>query len=120
MRLRRAPALAGVAAALFAQAALAHNADLIAVSLWEAQPTVEEQVTLTGGTLSLLVPVDADGDGLLAPEELAARAAAIEVGVWDAMPLSAGDQPCRRTKAAAELREGLVELRASFTCPDGE
>ncbi|HEY8206160.1 MAG TPA: HupE/UreJ family protein [Myxococcaceae bacterium] len=123
MRLRRAsvlPALAGLATAVLPAAALAHAADLIAVSVSEARPAVEERVTVAGGTLSLLVPVDADGDGLLSPEELAARAAALEVGVWDSMPLSAGERPCRRTATAAELRDGLVELRASFTCPDGE
>src|SRR5690348_5077673 len=119
MRLRRAPvlpAIAGLAAAVLPAAALAHAADLIAVSVSEARPAVEETVTVAGGTLSLLVPVDADWDGLLSPQELAARAAALEVGVWDSMPLSAGEQPCRRTAASAELREGLVELRASFAC----
>src|SRR5213075_1817635 len=89
-------------------------------SVSEARPSVEERMVMVGGTLSLLVPVDADGDGMLSPGELAAKAAALEVGVWDAVPLSAGDQPCRRTGTAAELREGLVELRAAFTCPDGE
>jgi hypothetical protein len=120
MRPGRAPVLALLLAALFPAAASAHDADLIAVSVSVSRPAVEETVTMTGGTLSLLVPVDADGDGLLAPEELAAKAAALEVGVWDAVPLSAGDQPCRRTSTAAALREGVVDLRASFICPDGE
>jgi len=120
MRHGRAPALAFLAFALAPASARAHAADLIAVSVSEARPSVEERMVMVGGTLSLLVPVDADGDGMLSPEELAAKAAALEVGVWDAVPLSAGDQPCRRTSTAAELREGLVELRAAFTCPDGE
>jgi hypothetical protein len=120
MRPGRAPAFALLAFALAPAAASAHNADLIAVSVSEARPAVQERITITGGTLSFLVPVDADGDGLIAPEELAAKAAALEVGVWDAVPLSAGDQPCRRTSTAAELGDGVVELRASFTCPDGE
>lgn len=106
--------------ALAPAAASAHAADLIAVSVSEARPSVDERITMAGGTLSLLVPLDADGDGLISPEELASKAAALEVGVWDAVPLSAGDQPCRRTSTAAALADGLVELRASFTCPDGE
>jgi len=118
MRPGRAPAF--VLLALVPAAASAHDADLIAVSVSEARPAVEERIAMAGGALSLLVPVDADGDGLIAPEELASKAAALEVGVWDAVPLSAGDQPCRRTSTAAALREGVVELRAAFTCPDGE
>src|SRR5262245_20423298 len=114
MRPGRAPALTLVACALLPRIAAAHAADLIAVSVAAPRPDVVEQVTVTGGTLSLLVPVDGDGDGLIAPEELAARAAALEVGVWDAMPLSAGEAPCRRRSTSAELREGAVELRATF------
>ncbi|HVE82636.1 MAG TPA: HupE/UreJ family protein [Myxococcales bacterium] len=121
MRLRRASCCA-LLGALFPLLAAAHDADLIAVSVAAPRPEVEERVVMTGGTLCMLVPVDADGDGLISPEELAAKAAALEVGVWDQLPLSAGagEARCRRRATAAELREGVVELRASFTCSPGE
>ena len=122
MRPGRAPVFTLFVCALgVPRAAAAHAADLVAVSVSApGGPEVEERVTVTGGTLSLLAPVDGDGDGLLSPQELAARAAALEAGVWDWMPLSAGEAPCRRGPTAAELREGAVELRATFTCPPGE
>lgn len=75
---------------------------------------------MTGGTLSLLAPLDADGDGLLAPEELAQGATPLELGVWDAMPLSAGASRCDRFSTGAALRDGYVELTARFRCPPGE
>ena len=42
------------------------------------------------------------------------------MGIWDAIPLSAGGQPCARTGATALLRESYVELGATFSCAPGE
>lgn len=119
--MRASPCLAVLAAILPAFPALAHDADLISVRVSAHPPEeVEEHATMTGGTLALLAPVDADGDGALAPGELERSSAALELGVWDQMPLSAGEARCERRSTAAALREGYVELTARFRCPEGD
>lgn len=107
---------------LLPSGASAHDADILYTQVRRAGPAeaeVRQVVTLTAGTLGLLVPADADGDGTVSQADLDARRTALEVGVWDAMPLTAGGQPCARTSHAALLRQTFVELSASFTCPEG-
>jgi hypothetical protein len=105
---------------LGAGAARAHDADIIYTQVrrtQEGSPEVRVRLTLTASTLSLLLP--ADGDGNLSQAELDARRAALEVGIWDALPLTAGGQPCTRQEHAALRAETFVELTASFVCPPG-
>jgi hypothetical protein len=103
----------------------AHDADLLVVHVQRTPAAagaveVRERVTLTAGTLALLVPADADGSGAVEQADLDARAAALGLGVWDAMPLSAGGVPCERLETAAQLRPTFVELSARFACAQGE
>jgi hypothetical protein len=122
------PRLAAAALAtlllLGATSALAHDPALVAVQLARPEPgasQVQERLTLAPETLALLVPaVDADGDGALGSADLEARRAALEVGVWDSAPLSAGGQPCQRLATSAEVRDSHVELEATFSCARGE
>ncbi|NVJ28803.1 HupE/UreJ family protein, partial [Myxococcus sp. AM011] len=107
---------------LLSSAASAHDADILYTQVRRAGPAeaeVRQVVTLTASTLGLLVPADADGDGTVSQADLDARRPALEVGVWDAMPLTAGGQPCTRTSHTALLRQTFVELSATFTCPKG-
>ena len=107
---------------LVAGAASAHDADILYSQVRRASPDapeVRQVLTLTAGTLGLLLPADADGDGAVSQADLDARRAALEVGVWDAMPLTAGGPPCARTAHSALLRQTYVELSATFTCPPG-
>jgi hypothetical protein len=95
--------------------ALAHDADILYVRPWRPVASgreVRERVTLTGDSLARLVPLDA-------ARGLEAARPAIELGVWDAMPLSAEGGVCLRTATSAAAREGYVELEARFTCPPG-
>ena len=97
---------------VLAGSAGAHDADLLYAQLWrpEAQGAeVSERITLTVDSLSRLIAADADGDGRLSQADLDAREAALAVGVWDALPLDAGGQPCVRTTTSARLRESYVE-----------
>jgi hypothetical protein len=108
---------------LLAGSAGAHDADILYAQLWRpaaGEPEVRERITLTPDTLGRLIPADADGDGGLSQADLDAREAALALGIWDAIPLSAGGQPCPRTGATARLRESYVELAATFSCPPGE
>jgi len=111
-------ALIVVLSALLSLDAWAHDADLVAAQVRRSPGAqrVDEQLRVTAETLGLLAPVDADGDGLLADADLQARAEAVRAGVWGAMPLSSGGQPCSLTEAAARLGESVVELRATFHC----
>ncbi|WP_375765303.1 HupE/UreJ family protein [Archangium gephyra] len=106
-----------------AGSASAHDADILYAQLWRPEaggPEVRERLTLTAGTLALLIPADADGDGVLTQADLDARGPALAVGIWDALPLSAGGQPCARTATSARVRESFVELGAAFQCAPGE
>ncbi|HEX5745750.1 MAG TPA: HupE/UreJ family protein [Archangium sp.] len=106
-----------------AGSASAHDADILYAQLWRpvaGGPEVHERITLTAGTLALLIPADADGDGVLTQADLDARAPALAVGIWDAVPLSAGGQPCTRTHTNARARASFVELNATFQCAPGE
>jgi hypothetical protein len=108
---------------LLAGSAGAHDADILYAQLWRpaaGEPEVRERITLTPDTLGRLIPADADGDGVLSQADLEAREAALGLGLWDAIPLSAGGRPCTRTSASARLRESYVELGATFSCPPGE
>ncbi|MCP3101625.1 HupE/UreJ family protein [Myxococcus sp. K15C18031901] len=107
---------------LTAHVAGAHDADILYTQVRRVaadSPEVRQVFTLTSATLGLLVPADADGDGAVSQADLDARHAALAVGLWDALPLSAGGQPCARTAQAAVLRQTFVELTATYTCPPG-
>lgn len=97
-----------------ARVAQAHVADEIVVTLDEAALT--ETITMTAETLSMLAPVDADGDGELTQADLDARKEALKVGVWDQAKL----EPCTRAAETAWLEPGYVALKAVFTCREGE
>ncbi|HYO73215.1 MAG TPA: HupE/UreJ family protein [Archangium sp.] len=106
-----------------AGSASAHDADILYAQLWRpvaGGPEVHERMTLTASTLALLIPADADGDGVLTQADLDARAPALAVGIWDAMPLSSGGRPCTRGSTHARLRTSYVELNATFQCAPGE
>nr|WP_044186091.1 HupE/UreJ family protein [Hyalangium minutum] len=107
---------------LGAGAARAHDADIIYTQVRRTDPgsaEVRVRLTLTGSTLSLLVPTDAEGDGAVSQADLEARRPALEVGIWDALPLTAGGQPCTRQAHVAKRVESYVELTATFQCPPG-
>lgn len=107
---------------LGAGAARAHDADIIYAQIRRSEagsPEVRARLTLTGSTLSLLLPADADGDGAISQADLDARRPALEVGIWDALPLTAGGQPCTRQSHTAKQVETYVELTATFQCPPG-
>ncbi|MBU8897409.1 HupE/UreJ family protein [Corallococcus sp. H22C18031201] len=109
-----------VLAALWGSLARAHDADILYAQARREGPDasrVQETVTLTANTLALLVPVDAHGS--LTQAELNARADALSVGVWDAMPMTAGGKACVRSGQRAWLRDAYVELSATFECPPG-
>ncbi len=111
-----------LAAVLLAGRALAHDADVIFVTLDAADGgRLVERVTLTAGTLGQLAPVDANADQVLDQADLDGSAAALLAGVWDDMPLAtAAGARCRRSAERATLREGYVELEALFDCGPGE
>jgi hypothetical protein len=114
--------LAPLLLVLVAGSAGAHDADIIyaqARRVSPGGPEVRERLTLTAGTLALLLPADVDGDGAITQAELDARRAALEVGLWDAVPLIAGGTPCARQAHEARVREGFIELTATFFCPAG-
>ncbi len=118
----KASLVVALALVLGAGHAAAHDADILyahARRVSPDAPQVRERLTLTAGTLLLLLPADADGDGAVSQADLDARGRALEVGVWDALPLTAGGAPCTREAPAAQLREGYVELSATFICPPG-
>jgi len=107
---------------LAATAAQAHDADILYTQVRRVAPDsaeVRQVLTLTAPSLALLVPADADGDGTVSQADLDARHAALAVGVWDAMPLTAGGQACARTAHDARLRQTFVELSATYSCPPG-
>jgi hypothetical protein len=120
--MRKARLAAALALVLAAAVAHAHDADILYAQLHRAQagsPEVRALLTMTASTLSLVLPADADGDGAVSQADLDARRAALEVGLWDALPLTAGGAPCTRKEHAARLRETYVELTATFVCPPG-
>lgn len=120
MRMARLAAV--LAVVLAAGVARAHDADIIYAQVQRSQPAgpeVRARVTLTASTLSLLLPADADGDGSVSQADLDARRPALEVGLWDAVPITAGGAPCTRKEHAAKVRETFVELTATFACPPG-
>lgn len=108
---------------LGAGAARAHDTDIIYTQVWRTRPDgpeVRVLLTLTAGALSLVLPVDADGDGTVSQADLDARRAALEVGFWDALPLTAGGAPCtRKEHAAREIATYYLELTATYQCPPG-
>ncbi len=114
--------LLAVAILLCAAASSAHDADVIYARLERdsASAEVHQVVTMTAQTLSLLSPVDGDGDGRLNRAELEEKRDAIEAGVWAFMPLYAGDARCRLIRTLAHLRETYVELNGEWACPEGE
>ncbi len=120
--MRMARLAAPLALLLGASAARAHDADIIYAQVRRAQadsPEVRALLTMTATTLGLLLPADADGDGAVSQEDLDARRAALELGLWDALPLTAGGAPCARQEHSARKREMYVELSATYICPPG-
>lgn len=109
-----------LAAISLASVANAHDADVIYALVEQRGEALTETITLTSSSLGLLAPVDADGDGALSADDLAARADALRAGVWEDMPLSSGGVRCTLGPTQARLREGFVELTATFSCPEGE
>ncbi|MFZ5439145.1 MAG: HupE/UreJ family protein, partial [Myxococcota bacterium] len=105
---------------LVAGVASAHDADVVYVLAKQGPGRLVETVTLTGASLALLVPIDADGDALLTQADLDAKQKALRIGVWDEMPLSAGGRRCAVLETRAWLREGFVELEGTFDCGEGE
>lgn len=107
---------------LSAAGALAHDADLVVVRLEPGpQPgLLVETITLTGATLAMLAPIDADGDLSLTQADLDARHKALSVGFWDEVPVGAAGRPCERMGEKATLKEGFVELQAQLRCGEGE
>ncbi|HLT30441.1 MAG TPA: HupE/UreJ family protein [Myxococcaceae bacterium] len=99
--------------------AAAHPADLLAVRLTPvagAPGVLDAQVRLTAGTLRQLVPgLPAD----LSDAALSEAALAIAAGVWDDMPLRAGDRPCVHLPGGARVAPLYVELTARYTCGEG-
>jgi hypothetical protein len=108
-------------ASLVATSARAHDADLIYA--WVSRSpdgALTERVTLTGAMLGQLIPLQPGNDDPT-QAELDERRAALEVGVWDAMPISGTAGPCTRLSTGAVPREGYVELTGRFSCPkEGE
>lgn len=105
---------------LLATAAGAHDADVIYVQPRVEGDAVGVAATLTAQTLSLLAPVDSDGDGLLSQADAEASAEAIRLGFWEQARLSAGGLPCAQLMARATVRPGDVLLEAGFRCGPGE
>ncbi|SET00373.1 HupE/UreJ family protein [Stigmatella erecta] len=102
--------------------ALAHDADLIAAQAGRTQPgapDVQSRLTMTAGTLGLLLSNGADPNGPRSPEDLAASHPAIALRIWDAAPIRTPEGPCVRTGHQAQLHEGRVVLTATFHCPPG-
>lgn len=106
---------------IVASAARAHDADIIYATLKHADGpgVLEELLTLTAPTLAMLAPLDADGDGALSQADLDAKTKALEAGVWDDLPLTAGGLACERLETRALLRDGFIELDAKFRCGEG-
>lgn len=101
---------------------LAHDADVVYVSL---EPTTRaelwrEIVTLTPGSLALLAPIDVNGDNSLDQRDLDQSTTALAAGVWSQMLLTTPAGRCERSGERAVLRDGYVELSATFACPAGE
>jgi len=88
----------------------AHDADVVFVRAQRSgQNQVVEHVTLTFGTLGLLVRA----------KGLEENRQAIESAMWNRMPLSADNKPCIRGATKALVHEGYAELIASFSCSFG-
>lgn len=112
-----------VVAISVASIARAHDADVIYALVeqhGDAPNALVERLTMTAATLTLLAPVDLDGDGAVSQGELEQRQGALRVGVWDDIPLTAGGVRCTFLDATARVRDGFVELAARFDCPPGE
>jgi len=102
-----------------ATAASAHSADLIYVRVNRSEDgSLEERVTLTDNTLARLVPLD--GLEELTSEALTVRKAAIDAGLWDAMPLTSREGSCTRKETQATVEVGYLEFTAHFLCPRGD
>jgi len=98
--------------------ARAHPADLLSVVARDQGDAVHQTVRLGPPTLLLLAPVD-HGPAGLDDRALQQGLPVIEAGVWEDMPLSAAGRPCARSASQARIVDGLVELAATFTCPEG-
>jgi hypothetical protein len=108
---------------LGAGVARAHDADIIYTQVRRTKADASEVrvlMTMTPSTLLRVLPADADGDGAVSQADLDARRAALEVGLWDALPLTAGGAPCtRKEHSAKEHATYYLELTATYQCPPG-
>jgi len=104
---------------LFGGSSSAHDADIVFAKIDRAahEGSVEEKVTMTAGTLAQLATLDVSR-GLI-EAELQRAPAAIDSGVWAQMPLTSSGTPCSRAATRASLREGYIELGATFQCAPG-
>jgi len=105
---------------LVSSAAAAHDLDVVYLQLAEGDGGFVERMTMAAGTLGQLAPVDADNDGELTEADLAQRGEAVRVGVWEQMPLFAGDRPCRYFEPKVAIRDTYLELWATWACGPGE
>lgn len=120
--MRMARLAAPLALLLGAGVARAHDADIIYAQVQRVPgdgPQVRALLTMTTSTLRLILPADADGDGSVSQADLDARRAALQVGLWDALPLTADGAPCTLQEHGTWVRETYVELTATFHCPPG-
>lgn len=104
---------------VLAPAANAHPPDLIAVRARAHGETVEQVIRLNAQTLLRLAPLGVDAHAV-EDGTLQSGLAVIEAGVWDDMPLHSGERRCSRGPSSASVVDGLVELRASFNCAEGD
>lgn len=114
--------LFALGALLISFAASAHDADIVYAQL-SREPggsKVREVLTMTPATLERLAPVDANDDGYIGQGDLDLKTDAIVAGVWRELPLKAGSTPCELGAATALLREGFIELRAEWSCGQGD
>lgn len=104
--------------AMYSVAVWAHEEDVVRVTLrFDANPgQYFESVVVSAETLPLLMPIDADGDGVLSQTDLDAKAAALRVGFWDEAPLT-GEAPCIWRQGQARMHGVWVTLDAEFQCP---
>ncbi|MFT3836033.1 MAG: hypothetical protein QM723_03420 [Myxococcaceae bacterium] len=105
---------------LFSTPAWAHDLDVVYVQLADTDGGFVERITMAAGTLGQLAPVDADNDGELTDADLSHRQDAVRAGVWEQMPLFAGEKPCTYADPKIAIRDTYLELWARFSCGDGE
>ncbi|MGQ0504629.1 MAG: HupE/UreJ family protein [Myxococcaceae bacterium] len=108
--MRRLSALLIVLSCL-AQAAQAHDADIVYVRVERSGPIVAETMTLTELALGSLVPLR---------ENETPEPEALTAGVWMQTPLFASGKECKLEHSGFSRHATFVELDAQFHCEGGE